>query len=136
MKHSLKMFIGIFIVVLLTGCIGENYDFSPPTVTIASPDNLYQSVELTEANIKWYTAEQYNKETADVQKLAKKQTPMYFSPGQNVEYSLEDGFFEQDNISVSVLKDGIETELKLEAVQSFTLQLLPVLTAPIVLESL
>ena len=46
---------------------------------------------------------------------------MYFSPGQNVEYSLEDGFFEQDNISVSVLKDGIETELKLEAVQSFTL---------------
>ncbi|WP_053178081.1 hypothetical protein [Peribacillus loiseleuriae] len=36
MKGFLKLFMGLFLAFTLTGCIGEEYDFTPPTVTIST----------------------------------------------------------------------------------------------------
>lgn len=108
-------------VILLSGCIGENYDFSPPTVTLSNPDNIMQDVTLAEANIDWYYDEKYNKETENIQALANEQAPIILNAGQKVDYQIEDGDFDPDRISVSVLEDDSELELELEEVESFRL---------------
>ena len=115
------MFSGIFIVILVSGCIGESYDFSPPTVTLENPDDIMQEVTLAEANIEWHHDEKYNKETEDIQTLAKEQDPIYLNAGQKVDYLIQDGWFDPDRITVSVLKNDSELKLELEEVESFRL---------------
>jgi hypothetical protein len=108
-------------VSVLAGCFGENYDFSPPTVSLIKPDDSNQEAALAEANVEWDSDEQYNRKTEDVQALAQKQEVMHFNPGQKVQYSLEAGHFDSDGVSVSVWKNDSETKLKLEKGQSFYL---------------
>ena len=54
MKIFSSFFVGLFVMSLLTGCIGEDYDVGVPTayieVTIGSNDLEYP---LTKANIIW-----------------------------------------------------------------------------------
>lgn len=121
LKRFFKIFSGIFIVILLSGCIGESYDFSPPTVTLVNPDDIMQDVTLVEANIEWYHDEKYNKETENIQTLAKEQAPIYLNAGQKVQYLIEDGWFDPDRITVSVLENDSELKLELEDVQLFKL---------------
>ncbi|KOS66275.1 hypothetical protein AEA09_18835 [Lysinibacillus contaminans] len=121
MKHFFKMFSGIFIVILLSGCIGESYDYSPPTVTLSHPDDYTQDVTLAEANINWDYDKKYNKETEDIQTLSKEQVPIYLKAGQQVQYLIEDGHFEPNRINVSLLENDSEINLKLEEVESFRL---------------
>lgn len=118
-----NMFIGIFIVIILTGCIGEKYDFSPPTVTLVNPDYIMQKVILTEANIDWRHDEKYNKKTENIQTLAEELDPLFLNAGQKVDYTLEDGQpnSSPDEISVSVWKNDKELILEPEEIQSFRL---------------
>ena len=81
MKRSFKKSMGIFMVILLSGCIGESYDFSPPTVTLVNDEDIMHKVTLAEANIDWYYDEKYNKETKNIQALAKEQEPFYLNAG-------------------------------------------------------
>ncbi|MCA1042534.1 hypothetical protein LCM00_23885 [Bacillus infantis] len=107
--------------LVLAGCFGEDYDFSPPKVSLVNLDDINQETVLAEANVEWDSDEQYNKKTEDVQALAKKQEVMYFNSGQKVQYRLEDGHFDSDGVSVSVWKNDSETKLTLEKGQSFYL---------------
>ncbi|MGD6853912.1 hypothetical protein [Bacillus infantis] len=107
--------------LVLAGCFGEEYNFSPPTVSLFNPDDITQETELEEANVEWDFDEQYNKQTEDVHALAKKQEVMYFNSGQKVQYRLEAGHFDSDGVSVSVWNNDSETKLKLEKGQSFYL---------------
>jgi len=107
-----KLIIGLFFVFLLTGCIGEEYDFSPPTVSVFTPSGINEQEDLTEANIDWNYDKKYNKETKDIQSLAKKQNIMYFNSGQQVQISLENGDFNPNGISVSVWQK--ENKINLE----------------------
>ena len=119
LKRFFTIFSGIFMVMFLSGCIGESYDFSPPTVTLENDEDIMIDVTLAEANIDWYYDEKYNKETEDIQALAKEQDPLYLNAGQTVSYLMEDGYFESDRISVSVLEDDSELKLELVEVESF-----------------
>ena len=81
-------------VFILTGCIGENYDFSPPVVTLSSNSKI-KSEELVEANIEW--REEGNnpieKETKDILALVQQQQ-MYFTAGEKVDLLFEHGDFD------------------------------------------
>ena len=112
MNTFFKLIIGLFFVFLLTGCIGEEYDFSPPTVSVFTPSGINEQEDLTEANIDWNYDKKYNKETKDIQSLAKKQNIMYFNSGQQVQISLENGDFNPNGISVSVWQK--ENKINLE----------------------
>ena len=70
----------MIVVFILTGCIGENYDFSPPAINLSSDSNI-KSEELAEANIDWRGVgnNPIEKEIKDIIALAKKQQPMYFN---------------------------------------------------------
>ncbi|TKC20039.1 hypothetical protein [Robertmurraya kyonggiensis] len=67
MKIYLKLFIGLLFALILTGCIGESYDFSPPSVKLSS-DSTIESAELVEANIDWHgeNNNQIEKESNDI----------------------------------------------------------------------
>ena len=58
MKLCFKLFIGVFFVLTLTGCIGENYDFTPPKVSIMNTYDISDEEELGAANINWDTDNQ------------------------------------------------------------------------------
>lgn len=110
MKRVLIFIVSLFFVFLLTGCIGEEYDFSPPTVSLTSQEITTQE-ELIEANVNW-DDEQYNKETDDIQLLAKEQNKIYFKSGQKVDVLFDHGDFDPKGISVSVWQNENKVDLK------------------------
>jgi hypothetical protein len=106
-------------VVLSTGCIGEEYDFSPPTASLTNPEDISQEAKLAEANIDWTYDEKYNKETKDILSLAKKQNKMYFNSGQKVQFSLQDGHFDEKKVKISLLQNENKMDLEMEHAGSY-----------------
>ncbi len=47
MKGYMKLIIGVLFSFSLTGCLGEDYDFTPPTVTLLNTDSTFEE-ELEE----------------------------------------------------------------------------------------
>ncbi|NEU32112.1 hypothetical protein GN156_15255 [bacterium LRH843] len=112
MNTYFRLIIGLFFVFLLTGCLGEEYDFSPPTVSVFTPNGINSKEDLAEANIDWNYDEKYNKETKDIQSFAKKQDVIYFNAGELVAINLEDGDFNPNGISVSVWQEDKKIDLE------------------------
>jgi hypothetical protein len=92
MKVFIKLYLFTFIIFGLSGCIGEEYDFSPPTVTLLAND--VADVELKETNVDWLGEEgkQYIKgtDTRNGIKIAKKQQPLVVALETPRNYYLED----------------------------------------------
>lgn len=119
MKRFCTFLFGLFFIITLTGCLGESYDFSPPTVSLVNPDDITQEEILAEANIDWTYDEKYNKETKDIHSLAKKQNKMYFSSGQKVQFTLEDGDFDAKDVKISLLHDENKTDVSIDNVGQY-----------------
>lgn len=103
----MKFLIGVWGVILLSGCIAEEYDFSPPTVT------LFESkVQMIEANMDWSRVEEHKKETADIIAFAKAQRPVRVKAGKEdfVDFNSQD--FSIEKLTISVWKG--ETKIPLE----------------------
>ncbi|MCM3671763.1 hypothetical protein M3181_22665 [Mesobacillus maritimus] len=111
MNTFFKLIAGLFCVFLLTGCIGEEYDFSPPTVSVFTPNGMNFKEDLSVANIDWNDDEKYNKETKDIHSFAKKQNAISFHAGELVAITLEDGDFNPNGISVSVWQEDKKIDL-------------------------
>ncbi|MEK3990634.1 MULTISPECIES: hypothetical protein [Robertmurraya] len=114
MKRFCIFLFGLFFVVSLTGCIGEEYDFSPPTASLTNPEDITQEEKLAEANINWTFDEKYNKETKDILSLAKKQNKMHFNSGQKVQFSLQDGYFDEKNVKISLWQNENKIDLEMD----------------------
>lgn len=110
MKVLLKIFIGVIIIMFsLIGCIGEEYDFTPPSVTLFNSNIL-----LEEANIDWHSDKEYKKETEDILSLAKKQKQTFIAAGQKEEISLDSEDFAVNKLSVSVWQNDQKIDLELQ----------------------
>lgn len=109
MKVFMKFLTGLFSVVLLTGCLGEEYDFAPPSVTFVNSD-----VELVEANINWTSDENYVKESTDIISLAKDQPQVNVDSGEEdyIQFNNQDFAIEELTISVWQGEEEIQLELK------------------------
>ncbi|HWI47347.1 MAG TPA: hypothetical protein VNU45_03860 [Rummeliibacillus sp.] len=118
MKVFLKIFIGLFLIFLLTACIGEKYDFTPPTVSLMTTTSLIEQ-ELEEVNIDWHSDKDYTKETKDVLAFAREQEPLYFDSEQQVDLMFDSEDFLVKEISVSVWKNDEQVKLKLDKYRSF-----------------
>lgn len=110
MKLFLKMLVSVFIVIVLAGCIGEEYDYTPPTATLGSDYDVGEGT-LGTANVDWNSDEVYKKNTDDLKAFAKKQKSFHYYAGQNVYLNLSHTDFEIKKISVYVLKNNKKTEL-------------------------
>lgn len=106
--------LGLGILFLLTGCIGEDYDFTPPSVTLFESD-----IPLKETNIDWNSNKQYKKETKDILLLAKKQKQISVSPNQQDLITFDSEDFEVDELTIYLWKQDEKTKLELDKNRRF-----------------
>lgn len=114
-----KIMIGMLSIFLLTGCFGESYDFSPPTVSLSTSNAIISKEKLAEANIKWYQDNVFNKKIDNLFSLARKQEPILLKKGSQLELNIENGYDDLENIEVSIWKGQQETILGIEEDKTF-----------------
>ncbi|WP_282034328.1 hypothetical protein [Metabacillus indicus] len=121
MKKRLKVITTIFLMALSAGCIAEDYDFTPPSVTLSSSDSS-QSEKLTEANIKWTgeNSKLEEKRIDDVLSYANEQEQLTFQSGQKIDLLFDSEDFMVEDLEAALWKDGTEQELLLDKQRSFT----------------
>lgn len=115
MKNILKVCVGIIFLLPLGGCFGEDYDFSPPTVTISPTVNDIIDADLKEANVDWKgeNNEPYIKKIKDISKLAVKQQALAVGSETEGNISFDNEDFSVGGLTISVLKNDKEQKLKL-----------------------
>lgn len=114
MKGLLKLFIVVLFSFSLTGCIGEEYDFTPPTVTLVNSELELNSIQLEEANINWRSDKYYEKETKDILSLAREQKQISVYAGQKEDLTFDSEDFTVYEISVSVWKKDKKVYKKID----------------------
>lgn len=70
--------------------------------------------ELAEANINWTYDEKYNRQTKDIVSLAKEQNKMYFNSWQKVQFYLEVGYFDDNNVKISLWQNEKKIDLEID----------------------
>lgn len=122
MNVYMKLMLGLFLTLSLTGCIAEEYDFTPPSVTLSNTDSV-ESVELEEASINWRgeNSEQIEKETEDILTFAREQEQLNFSADQKIDLLFDSEDFVVNELSVTVWKNDEEIKLELNDHRSFNL---------------
>lgn len=118
MKTFLPLILGLCLAFLLTGCIGEDYDFTPPAVILSNPYDT-QSEELEETNMDWQSDKHYQKETEDILSFAREQKQLYFNSGQQVDLLFDSEDFAVNELSVSVWQNDKKIDLELKDDRSF-----------------
>ncbi|MGG0645053.1 hypothetical protein ABE021_14105 [Sporosarcina gallistercoris] len=113
MKWIQKSFVSSIFVFLLTGCIGENYDYSPPVVSILSNPDLITG-ELKAANIAWHSDKEYTKTSEDIYSLAREQKPLHYYSGQQMDVLFENQDFALKELSIYVSHHNKKTDLPVE----------------------
>ncbi len=101
MKVYLKGFISSFVCILLTGCIGENYDAGPPHAYLKVGSS---TIRLTESTVSWSTQSvQKQFVSENIQKLTEEQQLISVSSRQHGTLEFEDSLDEGgDYADVSV----------------------------------
>ncbi|WP_068986869.1 MULTISPECIES: hypothetical protein [Lysinibacillus] len=125
MKGFLKLFIGLCLIFILIGCIGEDYDVGVPTAHIYF-EGLSSDFQLAEANISWKTAsEEVKKTEKDIIKYASSLDEIKVFPGQKMSLDFRENpknggdIWTDPKITVALLKDGKRTELALDDFREF-----------------
>ena len=115
----LKCLIGLCSVIILSGCIAEEYDYSPPSVTLGST-----GIQMVESNIDWTRVDEYLKETEDIMALAKQQ-PLYLvqaSKEDYIQFDSQDFAIKELTVSVWQGENQIPLEMKDERTFNFPSQ--------------
>lgn len=109
------------LLVALSGCIGENYDFTPPGITLSGSAPVEWD-ELAEADVDWLGPEnkRIDTEVEDFLAFADEQPEMRFVAGEMVDLLFEHGDFDFQSLSVRLWHGGEETAVEVEDL-AFTL---------------
>lgn len=120
MKYFNKLGIGLILLYLLTGCIGETYDFTPPTINLSSNSNIV-SDELVEANIDWRGEgnEPINNEINDIIALAKEQQSMHFIVGEQVDILSDHADFKTKGLNVTLWQNDNKIDLEVDGISFY-----------------
>ncbi|MGJ3194270.1 hypothetical protein [Peribacillus frigoritolerans] len=114
MKKYFSLIGGLLFAFSLTGCLGEDYDFTPPSVTL-TPTLSNSDIKLKVANIDWKSDKEYKKETKDILSLARKQKQVSINSGQHdyyIDFDSQD--FKIEKISIWVWKQDEKVELEVD----------------------
>ncbi|MGG3915379.1 hypothetical protein [Rossellomorea vietnamensis] len=116
-----KSLICLFLTIALTGCISEDYDFTPPTVTLMETDSV-DSVELTETNIDWRgeNGKPLEKETKEVIDFTREQKELTFPSGQQVDVLFDSEDFAVEELRAFLWLGNEKLQLDMDENRSFT----------------
>ncbi|MCJ1907729.1 hypothetical protein [Planococcus ruber] len=116
-----RLAIGLMLLICLAGCIGENYDFTPPGITLSGSAPVEWD-ELAEADVDWLGPEnkRIDTEVEDFLAFADEQPEMRFVAGEMVDLLFEHGDFDFQSLSVRLWHGGEETAVEVEDL-AFTL---------------
>ena len=114
MRSFAKLGIILISLPLLTACFGENYDFTPPDVTLMNNTDYLDTAELTAVNIKWDSDKMYTKKTEDIFSVAKEQKTLVYDAGQEVRVVFVTQDFAIRKLGVYVSKDGVKTDIQVD----------------------
>lgn len=125
MKGFFRLFIGMFLVFILTGCIGEDYDVGVPTAHLYSED-LSTTVQLTEGNISWSSSSgDVHQKIDDIQVFGLSQEEMKVSANEKVSLDFQENvrnggdIWTDQKLTVALLKDEQRIKLELEDNREF-----------------
>ncbi|WP_238602014.1 hypothetical protein [Lysinibacillus parviboronicapiens] len=127
MKVFMKLFTGMFLVFILTGCIGEDYDVGVPTAHL-HVESFTPSVQLTEANINWgASSEDVHQTIEDIQKFGLSQDEIKIFANEQATVEFEENEENggdiwtdpETQILVALLKDKQRTKLKINDFSEF-----------------
>ncbi|MFY0803605.1 hypothetical protein [Peribacillus frigoritolerans] len=117
MKSFFRLFIGMFLIFILTGCIGEDYDVGVPTAHLYS-ENLATTLQLTEGNISWSSSSgDVNQKIDDIQEFGLSQEKMKVTANEKVSLDFQENarnggdIWTDPKITVALLKDEQRIEL-------------------------
>lgn len=123
LNKFLKLFVGLFLVFTLTGCIGEDYDVGVPTAHLYFE---FEDVKLKEANISWNTeSEDVQKTIDDIQKFALSQKEIKVVSNQKVFLEFKENeenggdIWTAPIITVTLWKGEEQTEIKIDDSREF-----------------
>lgn len=123
MKLHFKLFAGLLLVLILTGCIGEDYDVGVPTAHLEMDS---QKKRLVEANIHWNTESENVHETiTDIQKFALSQDEIKVSSNQEATLEFKENkrnggdIWSDPKITAVLLKDEEQIEITTSAYTDF-----------------
>lgn len=125
MKGFFRLFIGMFLIFILTGCIGEDYDVGVPTAHLYSED-LATTLQLTEGNISWSSSSgDVDQKIDDIQELGLSQEKMKVTANEKVSLDFQENvrnggdIWTDQKITVALLKDEQRIELELHEDREF-----------------
>jgi hypothetical protein len=125
MKRSWKFLIRMFLVLLLTGCIGEDYDVGVP-IALLQIESVTSSVHLTEANISWSSSSgDVEQKIDDIQEFGLTQDEIKVSANGKVSLDFKENeenggdIWTDPQITVALLKDEQRIELEMDEHKEF-----------------
>ena len=121
MNKFLKLFVGMFFIFALIGCIGEDYDVGVPTAHLQSKIGLQdQQTQLTEANISWSSSSGDVEEKIDnIEEFGLSQDEIRVSPNQEASLEFEENeenggdIWTDPTITAALWKDGEQINIEL-----------------------
>lgn len=126
MKHILRLFTGIFLLLTLTACLAEDYDVGVPTAYIQEV-GLTQ-VELTKANISWSSSSGEEQQKIDnIQEFGLSQNKIFVTPNQKATLGFEENeknggdIWTDPEITATLWKNGEQINIELNELLEFQL---------------
>ena len=121
MIRKLCCVISLCCVFLLTACIGENYDFTPPAMAVWTHHiNKYDSNELQQASVDWEGGNEEYKETIeDFKTIGMEQEPIKVNAGSEGDLELSHGDFKLEKIQVCLWQGNEKMELPVDDSSTF-----------------
>lgn len=112
MKHILRLFTGIFLLLTLAACLAEDYDVGIPTAYLQEVGLI--QIQLKEANISWSSSSGDEQQKIDnIQEFGFSQDKIFVTPNQKATLGFEEnekngGDFWTDQITATLWKEDGE----------------------------
>ncbi|WP_211654937.1 hypothetical protein [Planococcus alpniumensis] len=127
MKKLVLRISALLMILILIGCIAEDYDVGVPRAYLLADDSLRgEPMQLTEANISWSSSSGEVTETInDIEEVGLSQEATIVSPNQPASLDFKENeenggdIWTDPTITAALWKDGEETELELNDSREF-----------------
>ncbi|MFG6117822.1 hypothetical protein [Thalassobacillus sp. B23F22_16] len=129
MGKAWNLFLGMFVIFALTGCIAEDYDVGVPTAHLSAESHLVagsQYIQLTEANIDWRSSSgEVEENIGNIEEFGLSQEKINVFPNQEASVEFEENkenggdIWTDPTITAALWKNGEKTDINWNEYREF-----------------